>query len=103
LLLAGPVGRGAAAGSAPVDISYLADLIIVLRYFESGGELRKAICVVKKRSGDHERAIRELILGPDGLRLGPQLADHPGVLSGVTTDRRRPDAPPGTGHERAGG
>ena len=50
--------------TAPVDLSYLADTVVLLRYFEHGGELRKAISVVKKRSGVHERSIRELVIRP---------------------------------------
>ncbi|MDP9350090.1 MAG: circadian clock protein KaiC, partial [Chloroflexota bacterium] len=66
---------------SPLDASYLADTVILLRYFEAEGELRQAMSVVKKRSGPHERAIRELKLGP-GVRLGPPLKELRGVLSG---------------------
>ncbi|SRR5579883_482992 len=69
----------------PVDVSYLADTILLLRYFESGGEVRQAISVVKKRSGPHERTIRELRLGPHGVRVGKPLAEFQGVLTGVPT------------------
>lgn len=67
----------------PVDVSYLADNIFVLRYFEAHGSVRQAISMIKKRSGGHERTIRELILGPDRIRLGEPLKDFQGVLSGV--------------------
>ena len=66
---------------SPLDASYLADTVILLRYFEAEGELRQAMSVVKKRSGQHERAIRELKLGP-GVRIGPPLKDFRGVLGG---------------------
>jgi circadian clock protein KaiC len=65
----------------PLDISYLADTVILLRYFEAAGELRKAMSVVKKRSGGHELSIRELRLGP-GVRVGEPLREFQGVLAG---------------------
>lgn len=66
---------------SPLDVSYLADTVIVLRYFEATGQIRKAISVIKKRSGAHERAIRELKLGP-GVRVGLPLREFQGVLTG---------------------
>ncbi|HYI92105.1 MAG TPA: ATPase domain-containing protein [Bryobacteraceae bacterium] len=69
--------------ASPVDVSYLADSIMLLRYFEAMGEVRQAISVVKKRSGKHERTIRELQLGPDTIRVGRPLTEFQGVLSGV--------------------
>jgi circadian clock protein KaiC len=70
---------------APIEISYLADTVILLRYFEAQGEVRKAISVVKKRTGAHERTIRELSMGPGGLIVGEELRDFQGVLSGMLT------------------
>ena len=67
----------------PVDVSYLADCVILMRYFELAGELRKAVSVVKKRSGAHEKAIRPYAIGPDGLTVGPPLTEFHGVLSGT--------------------
>ncbi|MDP9120344.1 MAG: AAA family ATPase [Acidobacteriota bacterium] len=67
---------------APVELSYLADNVILLRYFEAFGEVRQAISVVKKRTGNHERSIRELRFGPGGIRIGSELRDFQGVLSG---------------------
>jgi len=67
----------------PVDVSYLADSVILLRYYEFNGEIRKAVSVVKKRSGNHEKAIRQLTLGTDGLVVGPPLTEFRGVLSGT--------------------
>ncbi len=77
---------------APVDLSYLADAIILFRFFESDGEVRKAISVVKKRTGAHESAIRELRLGPGRIRVGEPLRQFHGVLTGVPnyTGRSRP-------------
>ncbi|GAC1437422.1 MAG: ATPase domain-containing protein [Terriglobales bacterium] len=66
----------------PVDVSYLADNILLLRYFETEGEVRQAISVIKKRSGGHERTIRELVLGPDSVRVGKALKQFRGVLTG---------------------
>ena len=72
---------------APVDeaaeVSYLADTVILLRYFEFAGAVRQAISVVKKRSGDHERTIRECRVEQGGLRVGKPLEDFTGVLTGV--------------------
>ncbi|HYX22150.1 MAG TPA: ATPase domain-containing protein, partial [Thermoanaerobaculia bacterium] len=67
---------------APIEVSYLADTVVVLRYFESGGAVRKAISVLKKRSGRHETTVRELMLDARGLRVGPVLENVRGVLSG---------------------
>ncbi|QBQ54763.1 ATPase domain-containing protein [Nitrosococcus wardiae] len=68
----------------PAELSNLADTVILLRYFEAKGEVRKAISVFKKRAGNHERTIRELCIGPpDGLRLSEPLRDFQGVLTGV--------------------
>jgi len=67
----------------PVDVSYLADSVILLRYYELAGEIRKAVSVVKKRSGQHEKAIRQLTMGSDGLTVGPPLTEFRGVLSGT--------------------
>lgn len=69
--------------SSTVDISYLADCVVLVRYFEAHGEVRKAISVIKKRSGSHETAIRQLKITSDGLKIGPPLRRFRGVLSGV--------------------
>jgi circadian clock protein KaiC len=72
------------AASTPVDASYLADAVILLRYFETEGTVRQAISVVKKRSGPHERTVREFLLTPgDGISLGEPLTEFDGVLGGV--------------------
>ena len=68
----------------PVDASYLADNVILLRYFEANGEVHQAISVVKKRSGAHEETIREYRVGPpDGVSVGQPLSAFRGVLTGV--------------------
>jgi circadian clock protein KaiC len=68
---------------APVDLSYLADAIVLFRFFEASGHIRKAISVVKKRTGRHETAIRELKIGPERLHVGKPLTDFQGILTGV--------------------
>jgi circadian clock protein KaiC len=76
-------GTVGAVMPAPVDLSYLADSIVLFRFFEAGGQIRKAISVVKKRTGQHETAIRELKIGPERLHVGAPLTDFQGVLTGV--------------------
>jgi circadian clock protein KaiC len=73
--------------SSPVDATYLADAVILLRYFEAHGEVRQAISIVKKRGSTHERTIREFRLDADGIRIGEPLRDFHGVLTGVPTYR----------------
>jgi circadian clock protein KaiC len=68
---------------APIDMSYLADSVVMLRYFEAEGSVRQAISVLKKRSGAHERTIREYHMGQGGLQLGRPLSEFRGVLTGV--------------------
>jgi circadian clock protein KaiC len=68
---------------SPVDVSYLADTILLFRYFERAGEIAQAISVVKKRSGPHERTIRELFLKPGRVTIGKPLNQFEGVLTGV--------------------
>jgi len=67
----------------PVDVSYLADTVVLLRFFELRGEVRKAVSVLKRRMGKHASDIRELTMGPKGVGLGPRLSNLEGVLSGV--------------------
>jgi circadian clock protein KaiC len=70
---------------APVDVTYLADTVILLRYFEALGKVRRAVSVIKKRTGHHEDTIREYRIGGRGLTLGAPLVDFQGVLRGVPT------------------
>ncbi|HET8696186.1 MAG TPA: ATPase domain-containing protein, partial [Gammaproteobacteria bacterium] len=71
--------------TTPLDASYLADAVILLRYFEAKGEVRQAISVVKKRGSRHERTIREFQLDSGGIRVGEALRQFRGVLTGVPT------------------
>jgi len=68
-----------------LDVSYLADTVLLLRHFEALGAVRQAVSVVKKRTGTHEQTIRELRLERGGVRLGPPLSAFQGVLTGVPT------------------
>jgi circadian clock protein KaiC len=68
---------------SPADASYLMDNMLVFRFFEAQGEVRRAISVVKKRGGPHEIAIRELKFGPEGITIGESLRQFQGILTGV--------------------
>ena len=68
---------------APVDVTYLADTVLLLRYFEACGRVRRAISVMKKRTGAHEDTIREFTIGQEGIRVGEPLAEFQGILRGV--------------------
>jgi circadian clock protein KaiC len=70
---------------SPIDLSYLSDAVLLLRYFEAQGEVRKAISVLKKRVGTHERTIREFRLGAKGLEVGEPLTDFQGIMTGIPT------------------
>lgn len=88
------------AQDSPMDISYVADTVVLFRFFEADGEVRQAISVVKKRTGGHERTIRELRLGPGGIHVGPPLRGLRRVLTG------HPDSsqgPPKEGPSAPGG
>ena len=67
----------------PVDLTYLSDTVLLLRFFEAEGELRRAISVIKKRTGGHEQTIREYRIDTQGLRVGEPLRQFSGVLTGV--------------------
>ncbi len=72
------------AAETPLDLSYLSDTVVTMRYFEAYGEVKQALAVVKKRSGRHERTIREFKLETGkGICVGEPLRDFQGVLSGV--------------------
>jgi circadian clock protein KaiC len=68
-----------------VDVSYLADSVILMRYFEARGRVRKAISIMKKRGGLHDTAIRDFSMSSEGLAIGPPLEDYRGVLTGTPT------------------
>jgi circadian clock protein KaiC len=69
----------------PFDVTYLADTVVLLRFFEALGRVRRAISVVKKRAGEHEDTIREFLIGKSGLMLGEPLEAFQGVLRGEPT------------------
>ena len=71
--------------ATPADASYLADAVVLMRYFEAGGEVHQAISIVKKRGGAHERSIREFKLTSEGIQVGEPLRQFRGVLTGVPT------------------
>lgn len=71
------------AMNAPVDMSYLADSVLLFRYFEAGGKVRQALSVLKKRTGRHERTIRELSFIDSRIQVGGPLQEFEGVLTGV--------------------
>jgi circadian clock protein KaiC len=93
LVLATAGGGSNGPAHAPLDLSYISDTIIALRYFEAFGEVRKAISVLKKRTGAHEPTIRELEIGAgSGIRIGERIREFRGVLTGApeyTGDRER--------------
>jgi circadian clock protein KaiC len=85
ILVASQQGMISSHMSSPVDASYLADAVVLLRYFESEGEVKQAISVVKMRGGDHERTIREFGMRGGRIAIGEQLRDYRGVFTGVPT------------------
>jgi circadian clock protein KaiC len=68
---------------SPADLTYLADTVLLLRYFEFAGNIKKCISVVKKRSGKHENSIRELTIHNNRLLVGPALTEFQGILKGI--------------------
>ena len=82
----------------PIDVSYLADSVVITRFFEALGQIRKAISIIKKRSGPHEGSVRELQMARGGVRVGPPLDEFQGVLTGVPSylggQRSAPPRPP---------
>ena len=83
ILIAAHHGMIGSQMNTPVDASYLADAVILLRYFEAAGEVRQAISVVKKRGSRHERTIREFRLDEGGIYVGQPLREFRGILTGV--------------------
>lgn len=81
-------GMLGASMTTTVDASYIADNVIMLRYFETGGEVRQAISVFKKRGSAHERSIRRFSISNAGIAVGPVLSDFHGILTGVPTYER---------------
>jgi circadian clock protein KaiC len=71
--------------AVPIDVTYLADSVLLLRYFEALGRVRRAMSCIKKRTGHHETTIREYHIGGGGLRVDAPLTEFQGVLNGVPT------------------
>jgi circadian clock protein KaiC len=90
LLVTAQHGLISAQMTAPVDASYLADTVVLLRYFEAEGEVRQAISVVKMRGGEHERTIREFSMKGGRINIGEPLRDYRGVLTGVPEKKLKP-------------
>lgn len=74
---------GILAASSPADVSYIADTVLLTRFFEARGHVHKAISVIKKRTGRHETTIRELSVDERGIAVGPPLVDFRGVLTSI--------------------
>lgn len=68
---------------SPIDVTYLADAVVLTRHFEHGGKMLKALSMLKRRTGAHESSIRQLTLSSKGITVGPPLADFHGVMTGV--------------------
>jgi len=85
ILVLSQAGLMGANMTTPVDLSYLADNVMLFRYFEAAGRVRKALSVVKKRSGPHEDTIRELTMANGCITIGKALSGFRGVLTGVPT------------------
>jgi circadian clock protein KaiC len=77
----GMIVGGVTAGD--VDVSYLADTVLLFRYFEAKGEIKQAVSVFKKRTGAHERTLRELKISGTGVMVGEPLREFHGVMTGV--------------------
>jgi circadian clock protein KaiC len=90
LLVLAQSGMMGAAMSSPVDITYLADAVLLLRFYEAEGEIRQAVSMVKRRSGGHERTIRDYRITGDGITVGRALREFRGVLTGVPELRGSP-------------
>lgn len=68
-----------------IDLTYLSDSVVLLRYFEAQGRIRRAVSIIKKRTGSHEDTIRQFTISSQGVDVGPALTDFSGVLTGVPT------------------
>jgi circadian clock protein KaiC len=85
--------------TSPLDLSYLADTVILLRYFEVRAEIRQSIAAIKRRTGPHERTIREMRLDRGGVRVGEALTDFEGIIDGGMVYRGRTAMLPSRGGE----
>ncbi|MFL6521171.1 MAG: ATPase domain-containing protein [Chthoniobacterales bacterium] len=91
--------------TSPIDVTYLADTVLMFRFFESDGAVHKALSVIKKRTGRHEHTIRELFIDKAGIKVGPPLDAFRGVLTGVPMladkkQEKRRRAPARRGNEK---
>jgi circadian clock protein KaiC len=86
LLVVAQHGMVSSHMESPVDTSYLADSVVLFRYFEHAGKVKKAVSVVKKRSGPHEESIRELWFNDTGIHLSEPLTQFRGILSGIPVE-----------------
>src|SRR5690606_36891447 len=85
-LVAAQSGVMGNALNTPIDASYLCDSVVSMRFFEHLGQVKKAISVLKKRSGRHEESIREIWFASDGIHLGEPLMRLRGALSGLPSE-----------------
>ena len=85
IMIAAQHGLMGPSMTTPVDVSYLADSVVLFRFFEAKGQIRRALSMVKKRSGNHEATIRELVFSTAGITVGEPLHEFHGVLTGVPT------------------
>jgi circadian clock protein KaiC len=83
LLVMSQHGLMGSSMTSPIDLSYLSDTVMLMRYFEYAGRVHQAISVVKKRSGSHERTIREFRMSSAGVEVGKPLEEYQGVMTGV--------------------
>jgi circadian clock protein KaiC len=90
ILVAAQAGLISSTPSALVDASYLSDSVVLMRHFESEGEIRQAISVVKMRGGDHERTIREFRMRAGEIEVGPALREFQGIFTGIPSRRSPP-------------
>lgn len=83
ILVLSQAGVMGSSMQTPLDLTYLADTVIMTRFFEAFGEIKKAISIIKKRTGIHEESLREFRIGQGGLIIGPVLKNFTGILSGM--------------------
>ena len=87
ILVSAHIGLVSSQMTSPVDASYLADAVVLMRYYEAEGEVRQAMSVIKMRGGEHERTIRDFSMTGGQVRVGEPLRDYRGVLTGVPEKR----------------